>query len=747
MEDGPARRTRSVTSIEKRDFDQPFNSSMHANTSDDYEVFKTPINTPLKQKRRKDKVRTPSGNELSGSVEDIRNFFSKSQSEANSPLKSLRPNYALFKATNSQSDSIKPVSPCALRSNRQTADRPNTIQPAQLNTVQSTEKFIAKTTDCTTIDTDKVSNEPIQIFNSIETENDSDVRINKHHRMSQTPDNTMASNNIEHNEELKDFFCTKAISLNELAIQREKEVNYRYKREQLSSKQNECATAAEDPLDLQQVATEVSTDSDTTMEAIDVKVVYQMFREIKQEMTKTNIVNGEQRLSAVEKRQDMIIDALFSIKQDMEERKMQTNLLSGVLSHLGQVVNDMDTRIEKVELNNMRKSAILTGLYTTTKKPLCIKEVKRFILEEIGIQADIDDVFFLSKTTSSPMVIKFSTVENKAAVFDNAKNLKGLVNEYNKSYYINHYLPPTINEQRRRELDVLRQNELLGENKLQVDKTEGKLALDGIPYERKVKVPTVHQLLSLPKDAFDDAMDIPIVKGKVLKDRGNVFIGYTLATNNMTEIQKAYYKLKMLYASARHIVCSYRIPGNRSFECEDYCEDGDVTCGRAIFRWMKENQLDCRAFFVVRKCGEKLGTARFTNYIKATKLALEMDPINRINSVNQYETLVQEEGTPTVTTTTPKTKVQQQSKYDTYHRPDNRSERRGGFGKRLLQPRGRTKYNQLRGGLENGRRSDRDRNRDRNNDRDYVYQNKEDWHPSEKEWPPPTPSPQKSAWK
>ena len=68
MEDGPARRTRSATSTEKE-------LTTDVQGSDpSFEDFKTPAKTPKKYKIRQ-KARTPSGQILTSSVKDIRDFF------------------------------------------------------------------------------------------------------------------------------------------------------------------------------------------------------------------------------------------------------------------------------------------------------------------------------------------------------------------------------------------------------------------------------------------------------------------------------------------------------------------------------------------------------------------------------------------------------------------------------------------------------------------------------------------------
>ena len=122
------------------------------------------------------------------------------------------------------------------------------------------------------------------------------------------------------------------------------------------------------------------------------------------------------------------------------------------------------------------------------------------------------------------------------------------------------------------------------------------------------------------------------------KDR-STFTAYIAAVNDYKNIQRAYIKMKLLHPAAKHILCIYRIPGNRVYECEDYCDDNDHSCGKSVLWWMQRNKISCRMFFVVRNYGgKKLGASRHQCYIEAAERALENNPINAINGEHQTST-------------------------------------------------------------------------------------------------------------
>ena len=154
-------------------------------------------------------------------------------------------------------------------------------------------------------------------------------------------------------------------------------------------------------------------------------------------------------------------------------------------------------------------------------------------------------------------------------------------------------------------------------------------------YLKKVYAPTVKQLLSLSTEDFGAAMDACLQEGDIIDENDNTFQAFSVCVDNYQDIQNVYYKLKYKFASARHIVCAFRIPGIHTYECDDYCDDGDNSCGRSLLKWMVENEITCRAFFVVRNVGQKLGGNRFNTYITAAENVLKAYPMNAINNKDQ----------------------------------------------------------------------------------------------------------------
>ena len=55
-----------------------------------------------------------------------------------------------------------------------------------------------------------------------------------------------------------------------------------------------------------------------------------------------------------------------------------------------------------------------------------------------------------------------------------------------------------------------------------------------------------------------------------------------------------------------HIVCAYNLPGppDELHHLQDPCDDDETGAGSALLNAMVESDICCKAFFIVRYCGD-----------------------------------------------------------------------------------------------------------------------------------------------
>ena len=126
--------------------------------------------------------------------------------------------------------------------------------------------------------------------------------------------------------------------------------------------------------------------------------------------------------------------------------------------------------------------------------------------------------------------------------------------------------------------------------------------------------------------------------GPEVRSNGSIYVPYAIDTSDYQNIRKAYMKIRLLHAPARHIVCAYSLPGDplQGHHLHDSCDDGEFGAGPILLKAMRDSNIVCKAFFIVRYCGnQKLGTDRFRHYIEAAKGLIKQKPVNKILEKSQ----------------------------------------------------------------------------------------------------------------
>ena len=215
----------------------------------------------------------------------------------------------------------------------------------------------------------------------------------------------------------------------------------------------------------------------------------------------------------------------------------------------------------------------------------------------------------------------------------------------NQTFFINDFLPAEMKEQRRREREIFRANELDQSSKIKMTVGRGGLSIEGEQYEKKVKAPEAIKVLSYPDKELNEICAMKVNKGIAIQKENNIFLGHILVTSTHKEINNAYMNLRLLFPQAKHIICAYVIPGLPKCYHEDYCDDGEVGAGNVLLKRMKKSGITNMTIFVIRiQNGPKLGCDRFDLILQAAKNVLECHPFNHINGREQQLDFEHENG-------------------------------------------------------------------------------------------------------
>ena len=324
-----------------------------------------------------------------------------------------------------------------------------------------------------------------------------------------------------------------------------------------------------------------------------------------------------------------------TLKEEVHQQKVKTQLLGDLLQQSHHIQHDLCKRLDTVELNSARKSAILTGLDFSKQKKERIQQILAFFRDTLEVDARIEDSYFLGDADPRPVVIIFETYADKQYIWQFKHHLKNYTGRDKKGIFLNDYLPQIVNEKKKRERDIIldyKDHDV----KTKIEHTKDGLKIGASMYKKQVTVPEPSEMLDLSPKELDDTLAIPTCRGEKIIIEDSVYVGYCLDVKNHQQVRQAYLKLKILNARARHIVCAYRLPGAELHHMSDYVDDDEHGAGRALLKAMQENDITNKVFYVARFCGSnKLGSQRINGYLRAAENVLNLYPANKILRTDQ----------------------------------------------------------------------------------------------------------------
>ena len=364
----------------------------------------------------------------------------------------------------------------------------------------------------------------------------------------------------------------------------------------------------------------------------------------------TGVLRDEKRILKDEMERDIqqafeqYENRIQKLEMQLKDQKLKTKIMGDLIHHQELITGDLTRRMDNVELALAKKSAILTGLNFSDDKKQLITQLHEFFIEALNASATIEDAYTMGEKTPKPVVIQFATQEGKSNIFRNKSALKNIFGENQRKVYLNDYLPGGISDKKRRERDIIKTNNQAGDSKVEMEKVKGGLKIGQEMYKKKVSVPTPSDLLDLNSGEMESILDLPTTKGPSVISKDSKLIAYGLDVTNYQQIRQGYKKIKILHAKARHIVCAYFLDGKQPYFERDYQDDGEQGAGRMLLENMIKSRIHSKCFYIVRYCGEdKLGSLRFTTYLKAVQELLREHPYNHIVKEEQRLHLIPSE--------------------------------------------------------------------------------------------------------
>ena len=370
--------------------------------------------------------------------------------------------------------------------------------------------------------------------------------------------------------------------------------------------------------------------------SMDLKTVITMFNDLKCKFTgveeQIKKINDQQKvaITSVAAEQKEINTSIQGLQDEVRMYKVKTEILTGSVDRLTQVVKELQTKMEMIEIGKAKRMMILSGFFASKNKAICIEQLYGFFRQEMCCNPSIEDVSFMGDFTPCNLIITFQTVEQKKEIFQNIFRVKDLVNQAKKKYIFKDYYTPSSFEQQKREWQIMhRNNDRDAVNQDDIDYNDRrKLLINGSPYEKAVQVPDPTKILRMAEQELTEVLNIKVHMAEGPRINGNTFLAYSAFVKSAAEVQNAYMNIKLSNAGARHVVCAWNIPGANRHVCEDYQDDDEHSAGQALLDLLIKNGITHRAIFVARYVGDKLNRMRLLQYAKAAQAVVHISMLN-----------------------------------------------------------------------------------------------------------------------
>ena len=170
-------------------------------------------------------------------------------------------------------------------------------------------------------------------------------------------------------------------------------------------------------------------------QSINLSTVMLMFKEIKNEIAKTNTERQKEE-RAIKQMQKTEIKKVHELELEMEQSKIRNEILVDVVKHVEQELEEVKSKVDVLEDYSSRKSIVLTNYYCKSyRKKFYIGELERFL------NSVLEDAYPIGEGSPRQMVITLETLNDKIEILQNKNRLKGQWNRDEKEYFITERLP------------------------------------------------------------------------------------------------------------------------------------------------------------------------------------------------------------------------------------------------------------------------------------------------------------------
>lgn len=316
-----------------------------------------------------------------------------------------------------------------------------------------------------------------------------------------------------------------------------------------------------------------------------------------------------------------------SLEKELDEYKFQLKLIANVVVRQDQQIAFLSKKVNEAQQREMYSNIVISGIIEKQNE-VPLRVFNKFVTNQLQIQELIPAhrAYRIGSGKTRPLIVELrDPYTYKSRIYSHVANLKGKKNADGARYFVSDHLPDAYNEDRRRINDLISENKKkAGDEKLSLSAKRGRLLIDDKPYKKAIYTPGPAHIFKPDPKLRQLADEIHMVKGDEETLNESHFVAYAAAVQDLEDIQAAYTKVKIKFASASHVVSAFCLPGKQAPTLQDYTDDGEFGAGRTILNLLKEEKLMNIVVFMIRfHGGQNLGPIRFEKIKKVSQSAIQ----------------------------------------------------------------------------------------------------------------------------
>ena len=325
-------------------------------------------------------------------------------------------------------------------------------------------------------------------------------------------------------------------------------------------------------------------------------------------------------------------DRVQLMAEENKQLRFELDIVKGLLVKAEEDKKSLKDKVTMLTAQSMKDNIVINGICGDEATEDTAQATQDFLNDKMGLEFPSTQIRsarrfggYIHGKPEIPRPIRVQVHPDlRELIFANVGKLKGKKNERKRSYNISKQLPEQWMEERRQlnaEVQkVKKANEQKGEDQQKDDITVKNriLYVNRVP-QKKVPFPAPGPVDLFPDKTEQDKLDkIKYATSTVVEESGSAFQAFAIKLQSITEVKRAYVRVRQLHPGASHVIAAYSI---KSYE--GHQDDFEHGASHRLLNVIANNSFNNIAVYVVRyHQGPNLGPKRHQLYEKVATEAL-----------------------------------------------------------------------------------------------------------------------------